>query len=436
MGRLAGVVLLAMAAFITLSPTQVQHAAENPSTIAIVNARLWDVAVAIEDGPIVAAGVAGAQAGPQPQPGQVRGVVFHDLNGDGARDPNEPGLQSREVMSESGGRSTTDEQGRYEMELGEGTHELRVEAVVTVGTCVDIAGAGFHPLARSWCVSITNPWRVTTPQLITVAVAPGKLGVVDFGLQPVDLVSVAGNAILEDDFAPRGTEVLALVGDQVCGETTITDDELVFNVQVFGARERPNCANVGDEVHFTVGGVESAETVAWEPFVDVETFGGYLRTDLSAMEDHAWYWFHDTVEHKLYEGATVEAVIGGAVCGQARIEFGGGIEGSPEARIVGFSKLIVPSDELASGCGHDGATVTVRAGDSVIASMEWKPGLQAIDATLPVLLPKTGSAGSDGWSLLWLWSLGLGTIGIFAVGTGALVHWQGNGRELRSSRRS
>ena len=70
MGRLAGVVVLALAASIALFSTQVQHAADNPSTIAIINGRFWDGTgdVAVEDGValiqngrIAAAGVAGAQ---------------------------------------------------------------------------------------------------------------------------------------------------------------------------------------------------------------------------------------------------------------------------------------------------------------------------------------------------------------------------------------
>ena len=62
--------MLVLAASIALFPTQVQHAADNPSTIAITNGRLWDDtgavvvedgAVPFEDGWIAAAEVAGAQ---------------------------------------------------------------------------------------------------------------------------------------------------------------------------------------------------------------------------------------------------------------------------------------------------------------------------------------------------------------------------------------
>ena len=62
--------MLALAASRALFPPRVQHAADNPSTIAITNGRRWDGTgdVAVEDGValiqngrIAAAGVAGAQ---------------------------------------------------------------------------------------------------------------------------------------------------------------------------------------------------------------------------------------------------------------------------------------------------------------------------------------------------------------------------------------
>ncbi len=80
MGRLAGVVVLALAASIALFPTQVQQAADNPSTIAIINGRLWDGtgavvvedgAVPIEDGRVAAAEVAGAQEEPPAAPSEL-----------------------------------------------------------------------------------------------------------------------------------------------------------------------------------------------------------------------------------------------------------------------------------------------------------------------------------------------------------------------------
>ena len=79
MGRLAGVVVLALAASIALFPTQVQHAADNPSTIAI-NGRFWDGngavvvedgAVLIQDGRIAASGVAGAPQEPPAAPSEL-----------------------------------------------------------------------------------------------------------------------------------------------------------------------------------------------------------------------------------------------------------------------------------------------------------------------------------------------------------------------------
>ena len=355
--------------------------------------------------------------------GTIRGVVYHDLDGDGVRDAGEPGLPTRDVAREEGGQEVTGEDGAYLIDAGAGEHTLRVNLDQSVNTCVGTLGRGFSPLDRSWCVHITYPWRVTTPQPVTVDISPGQTIEVDFGLQPVDVVAVAGNVILEDDFAPPGTEIEAIADGQECGKATTDEEELSFRIEVFGAGERAGCARRGDQVHFTVGGVRAAETVRWQPFVDLPSFGDYLRIDLTAMEQHAWYWFHDTGEFISYEDASVQALVDGVVCGGAQVELGSGIEGSPATvRVVGFRKLIVPSDALRPGCGRAGAIVTFRVGGVVLATMPWLPGLQEINSDLPRVLPNDGSGGAEA---------GRGPIagiiavllvaGLLALGTGALV---------------
>lgn len=369
----------------------------------------------------VAAGfLVGGTGSAQEDSGAVAGVVFHDLDGDGVRDEGEPGLAVREVVVENGGREVTDEDGAYAIDAGAGEHMLRVEVDQSTGTCVDTLGWGFYPFDGSWCVKITNPWRATTPQAVTVNVTPGMIVEVNFGLQPVDVVWVAGNAILEDDLAPSGSEIQAFVGREVCGSTTVRNDELNFNIQVLGNGERPGCAIRGDEVRFAVGGIAAAETITWEPFVELTTFGDYLRADLTAMRDHAWYWFHDTGEFMSYEGAAVEALVGGLVCGETKMEFGGGIEGSPATvRIVGFGKLLVPSDALSPGCGRAGATVTFTIDGRPAGSIPWQPGLQEIE--LGLRLPDTGSGGRSVRSSSGMGLVVLGVLGVLTLGAGGLL---------------
>ena len=510
--------MLALAASIALFPTQVQHAADNPSTIAVAGAQeeppaapsellAYDDAVAsatflswrdnasnettyiVErsvvglDGPwdalatvptaevcrvppttcwyfdydieqegdywyrVAAVNESGqspysnfAQAGPQPRPGQVRGVVFHDRDEDGVLDPEEEGLPHRAVLLNQDGErresTSTGADGTFTLEAAPGSYDLTVELDQRQGGCVDTFFS-FYPLGGSFCVGAPLPWTATTPYVIPVTVEDEETVAISVGARPTDAAVIVGRAALETERAPPGTRIEALVNDRVCGTSTVlADSEVDYVINVLGEREREGCASRGDVVSFRVGGVPATETASWVPYAEVANFLQIDFHNLTAMEHHAWYWMEVPAAGLPADGTPVQAMVGDTICGETVLRTSEGLSVYADPPSAGFSELIVPSDKLASGCGHDGATVTVRSGDTVIASMAWKPGLQAIDAALPVMVPNTGSAGSDGRLLLWLWPVGLGTIGVLAVGAGALVRRQGKGRELRSRRRS
>ncbi|MCH8010177.1 MAG: fibronectin type III domain-containing protein [Chloroflexi bacterium] len=382
---------------------------------------------------------AGPQPGPQPQ-GQVRGVVFYDRDEDGMLDPTEEGLPHRTVLLKQDGErresTSTGTDGTFTLEAAPGRYDLIVELDEQLGGCVDTLFS-FDPLGGSFCVGVSLPWTATTADVIPVTVADEETVAINVGARPTDAAVIVGRVALETERAPSGARIEALVNDRVCGTSTVVaDSEVDYVITVLGEREREGCASRGAIVSFRVGGVPATETASWVPYAEVANFLQIDFHNLTAMEHHAWYWMEVPAVGLPADGTPVQAMVGDTICGETVLRTSEGLPVYADPAIAGFSKLIVPSDELASGCGHDGATVTVRAGDTVIASMAWKPGLQAIDAAPPVMLPKTGSAGSDGRSLPWLWPVGLGMIGVLAVGAGALVRWQGKGRELRSRWRS
>lgn len=202
------------------------------------------------------------------------------------------------------------------------------------------------------------------------------------GVEPhVDAVSIIGRTILEDDYAPPGTVVESFVNGQECGVTTVPDGSVfrTFELRVLGAGERAGCAGPGDLVEFRVGGVLAAETYSWIPFSSVSEVSGPLQIQhLVAMEEHAWYWFERRGGELPADTINVRSLVDGVECGGAGIRFArGGIA------VVGFSRLIVPSGEIQSGCGEPGATVSFVVSDvEAQNTVSWEPGLQRIDLAL------------------------------------------------------
>lgn len=349
---------------------------------------------------IALAGLAPA-AGQNPG-GEVRGVVYHDLDGDGVRDQDEPGLPDKGL----GLRSTddvirritgTDAQGSYVFsDLPPGDYVVEAALRQGAGVCA-LSAASFDPLMTSWCFNFTLPWHAK-PAPVTVTIESAEVVEVDLGAQPADVAVIAGIALLEDDRAPPGTLVEALVDGQECGTTEVlADDELNFGLHVLGEQEGSGCAAPGDQVRFRVGGVEAAETLTFLPFA--YTPGpGYDIHNVVAMQDHAWYWMElYTPTGSFVQGSTlpVQALVGDEVCGETIVQ---GVGGST----TGFSRLIVPSADIQHGCGRPGAMVSFRVGGVLLeTTVSWQPGLQQIELllpgqpsltpTLPPELPDTGN---------------------------------------------
>ncbi|MCH7489027.1 MAG: hypothetical protein IIB23_05290, partial [Chloroflexi bacterium] len=211
------------------------------------------------------------------------------------------------------------------------------------------------------------------------------------------------------------------VGDQECGWSEVTaDNEFNYELHVLGQREREGCAAPGDVVRFLVGGVMATQTLTYTPFAQTSPWGSQV-VHLVAIENYAWYWAEHVVDVPPPDGTVLQALVGDVVCGEVTMRAVSLGQGALQ-HMVGFSRLIVPSAESASGCGRPGAMVSFRMAGEEVATVAWEPGLQEIDLDLADAfapsLPFTGSGGSASASPFWL--VAFGTIGFLALSAGAL----------------
>jgi hypothetical protein len=366
----------------------------------------WYRVAAINDydiGPSAYSNVASATTGGPitPEPGEIRGMVFRDKNGDGVRGAGEAGLQSRNVtlVGDSFGQTVyTDYSGEYVFSnVPPGSYTVTADLDERRGICSD-GPFSFNPFPNSGCFGPTLPWNATTPSPMSVTKGSQPVPRIDFGAQPANVAVVVGLALLEDDFAPPGTTVEAIVNGRQCGTATVpgTGDHFIGDVQfeldIAGAAERPGCATRDDQVAFIVGGVSAAEEFSWAPFTEVSTLGGFQVLRLTAMQQTAWYWMEAENAGRFSDGAHVRAIVGGVVCGETVLQTNEHLGYFADPGIAGFTKLIVPSEVVRPGCGLPGATVSFTIDGAQVASMPWQPGLQEVGLEKPTL-PPTGSAG-------------------------------------------
>ena len=143
--------------------------------------------------------------------GEICGVKFHDLNGNGKQDPGEPGLSDWviEVKDAHGnimGYAVTDANGKY---------------------CIVVPSPGTYTITEQ----VQPGWTPTTPTTQTVTVAPGQTVGVLFGNReaPVGRCDLAIRKDVRPNPVPSGGQVtvtltVSNVGTAPCaGPTTLTE---------------------------------------------------------------------------------------------------------------------------------------------------------------------------------------------------------------------
>ena len=377
--------------------------------------------------------IGAAQATAQDESGTIRGIVFEDLDGDGARDPGEAGLLGVEVRLRRGNftlqRVHSAADGAFAFEhVDSGQYQVAAHDIdAALGAHICSAGVfSFNPFPGAYCVGTSVPLHLTTSASVDVTLEVGQELEVAFGARRAEVDIFAGVALLETDFAPAGTLIEAFVHDQECGSTTVPPvppagyiGDHQFQLNVLGQSERSGCAVPGDEITFRVGGVPAAEAELFEPTTAASR--PFTLIALTAMRQHAWYWYEQSGEDLPADRTSVQAVIDGAVCGEARIE------ALPGTGIAGFSRLLVPSEELQPGCGRPGAMVTFMVeGVATGRPIEWEPGLQYVNPFSPPLsepsvLPETGGGSASDGSVVWLVVASSAAAGFALAGAGLLA---------------
>lgn len=329
---------------------------------------------------IVTIATGGSPVAAQDDAGTISVIIYHDIDGSGVRDDGEPRTtlpidfsRNGKFIQQSFGGSTVFSG------LEPANYTFAVVLQRDVGLCADVAAPILDPFIDSPCfINVPLRWRATSPIEVSVVLDAGQAVEVHFGVQPFDVAVITGEALLEDDFAPPGTVIEAIVNGQECGTTSTTGDtELDFILDILGAGEREGCAIAGDAVTFRVGSITAGETITWSPFVE----SGFRIFNLSAMEQHAWYWADPEQPNLPWGGAPVRALVDGQICGETTIT---------GRLFTGFSRLIVPSEEIQPGCGRPGASVSILIDGEEVARLPWQPGLQRIDVGSAIGSPQLG----------------------------------------------
>ena len=302
--------------------------------------------------------------------GSIAGVIYYDLDGDGVRDDGEPGLAGRSlVLTRDGSQASvagTAMDGSYRVDgLKAGSYTLQAVPHENRGECRDTPFL-FNPYVQGYCENFRLPWSTTRPDSVAVTIGGGSTAEEHFGARPADIAVIGGIALLEDARAPDGTLIEAVFNGQECGTATATgaQTELNFLIEVLGAGERPGCPVAGDTLRFRIDGLTAPEVRFYVPFA--ETNGGGLEIQpLTAIRRHSWLWAERLVSDAPPPGTMLEALVDGTVCGSVEVEYVGGE--------VGFSRLLVASDELVEGCGRDGAMISFRTESlDAVTELRWE----------------------------------------------------------------
>ncbi len=288
-------------------------------------------------------------------------TVIHDLNGNGRRDPGEPGIEGwsvelpgscgGDIMFAGTGRGISDTDGRVEFAVKERWGCIRAE---------DKFG-----------------WVFTTVRPLVTSVGPRQTEALILVRKVGQQLHLLRGAVLINGLpAPEGTSIDAVVDNASCGDTDFsvpfgTNYEARYTMYVVGEADWPGCAAGGQVVEITVDGVSVADV----------SFATGSTSELHLYLGPTPMWF--VTEER--EGPAPVAYVGSLVCGEVRI------------RPLGFAPgaihyVYVFPDALRSGCGAPGRIVTLRVGDEVLRNVVWQEGFVPFDQLQEIELPVVGAS--------------------------------------------
>ncbi|MCH8009595.1 MAG: hypothetical protein IIC91_12105 [Chloroflexi bacterium] len=328
---------------------------------------------------------------------QLTVFVIHDLNGNGQRDPGEPGVEGwsvelpgfcgGDIAFQPAGPSATDADGRVEFAVKEPWGCIRAE---------DKFG-----------------WVFTTVRPLVTSVGPRQTEALILVRKVGQQLHLLRGAVLIDGLpAPEGTSIDAVVDNASCGDSEIvvpfgTNYEARYTMYVLGELDRPGCASEGDLVEITVDGGAVADV----------TFASGSTGELHLYLGPTPMWFIEGPR----EGPAPVPYIGSLICGEARTRPSGFTPTSSH-------NVYVFPDALRSGCGAPGRIVTLRVGDEVLRQVVWQEGFVPFDELQDVVLPRVGAfaqPSGSGFSLTAsgarLYAIALALAGLGLVSGGAVI---------------
>jgi len=308
----------------------------------------------------------------------ISGVVFADLNGNGVRDPSEPGVKGWQVnlcLSDMCRSATTGSGGGYHFDDARGEYGLGMRVHF-----------GWQRVKRTFASG-------------QVSIGEGEHKEVDIAVRFVgeEVSGFSGSVWKDGASAPEGTRVEALVGEKVCGETTAYGlRESHYSMWILSAKEKAGCGTEGAEVRFRVGGTTANETAEWhlqhpthlhegrEVETLPETLDLIVGPVLAIFEGSVLVYRADTPNILAPEGAPVRAYVEDRLCGESAV--------FPTYPGPSAYQIIVLPEALRAGCGREGASVRFTIGDEPTnEDGVWEPGVHRLQLTTGEPPPPTPS---------------------------------------------
>jgi hypothetical protein len=291
------------------------------------------------------------------EPG-VSGFVFNDRNGNGVRDPGEPGLKGWPLLMCMGDMcqsATTGGDGEFHFgDLIPGRYGINL---------LDVP-VGWQRAFQDCDVG-------------TLSFGEGEHKTVDMAMRFVgEHVSGFGGSAWKDGAPlPPGTRVEAVVGDKVCGQTiTCGLRESRYFTWVISAGEEEGCGEDGSEVRFRIDGAMANQTAQWHD-QDSATVDLFAGPELAVFGGLVSVYRPDAPNIMAPEGAPVSAYVGDRLCGESTV-----FSYHPGPNMY---QIVVLPDELRAGCGKEGAPITFSVGgEAANERVVWQPGVHRLQLSV------------------------------------------------------